>query len=244
MRFFHCFVVCFKALSCVHLKSSLICNAFFLSLLFFSYSFGPIQKAFGEENFNKEVASYTVNTHSLSTLASLTTTSTDSHPLWSLYARDILHTIAGDDTSAFFGFTPTIEIVSNPLPHAYVTRDGKLTFSSGILSLVRSRSEYAFLLAHELAHEMLGHTKHLAGGSHSEDLVDREITADSLAMDLLEEAGFEKEAGINLLKKLGDYGQEYGVRLGASRPSLSHRHSALQKLLANSKVRILSDKNI
>ncbi|MCB0333333.1 MAG: M48 family metalloprotease [Bdellovibrionales bacterium] len=151
-------------------------------------------------------------------------------PVWTLAANRILHTIAGDDTVAFFGFSPEIQIVSNPLPHAFVTSKGELTFSSGILGLVESSSEFAFLLAHEAAHGMLGHAGH-AENQSPDQLLAHEIAADAIALRLLSEAGYEQRAAVGLLRKLQDYGKEYGTSLGSFRPSLEHRRLALLSLL-------------
>ncbi len=150
-------------------------------------------------------------------------------PLWSLAARQILHTIAGDDTVAFFGFAPKIQIVSNPLPHAFVTSKGELTFSSGILGLIESSSELAFLLAHEAAHGMLGHS-HFHEQS-PDQLLAHEIAADAVALRLVSEAGYKQKACVELLQKLQGYGKEYGASLGSFRPSLEHRRQALLSLL-------------
>ncbi|MCB0352008.1 MAG: M48 family metalloprotease [Bdellovibrionales bacterium] len=152
---------------------------------------------------------------------------------WETLGRRVLHRLAGDDVNAYLGFVPRLRFVSNALPHAYISQNGTLTFSSGILHLVHSRSEFAFLLAHELAHGVLGH--HLRGPNDMNitlsEFIQREMQADMVAVKMLGEVGFEEQASLQLLERLVHFGEDSGVSLKALHPSLTARERQLVQTL-------------
>ena len=144
---------------------------------------------------------------------------------WERLGKTILHKIAGDDSRAYFGFQPTISVIQNPLPLAALTRKRTLVFSSGLLSLIKAEEEFAFLIAHELAHEMLGHLSDQH--RHSHWTLEEEVMADKVAVRILTEAGYDHTKGASLLQRLEAFGSESGVRFEELHPTLRGRRSNL-----------------
>lgn len=148
---------------------------------------------------------------------------------WELLGKQLLHSIGGDDSRSYFGFSPHITVVTNPLPFAALTGGSTLLFSSGLLEVLRTRDEYAFLIAHELAHEMLGHLS-----SHRQNTpwsLNEELEADQFALKLLRDSDFKVENSIQILHRLELFGGEAGLPLNRLHPTLSKRREQLQTLL-------------
>jgi predicted Zn-dependent protease len=81
--------------------------------------------------------------------------------------------------------------------------DGRhVIVTTGIASLSRSRDEIAFVIAHELAHNILGHAS--AGHEHgifgSSEAIRDEFQADSYAVRLMAKAGYDPAGGISFLR--------------------------------------------
>lgn len=90
-------------------------------------------------------------------------------------------------------------------PWAASIGGGTVVLSRGMLLAVRSEAELAFVVAHELAHGMLGHHDTLPP-SPSESIwhVDPalEQAADARAVQLLAQAGFDPRASISALQSV------------------------------------------
>jgi len=131
---------------------------------------------------------------------------------------------------------PRIKLVTNPRLYAYTCQDEKLVFSTGILSLVGSHSEFAFLIAHEIAHLVLKHgpVSPIAGTRDNlPESMQREIEADRLALRLVKNSGYPQGSGLDFLMRLSNYGKEQGVSMDMIYPSLSVRTAELRSLLGN-----------
>lgn len=149
---------------------------------------------------------------------------------WGSLGRRVLHKLAGDDVHAYLGFHPRLRFVSDALPHAFISQNGTLTFSSGILNLLESRSEFAFILAHELAHGVLGHHHHSTTSGTTlnfEEFVHRETEADRIALQMLAEGGYQPEDSLRLVERLVRFGENYGLSLQQVHPSLAVRQQKL-----------------
>lgn len=149
---------------------------------------------------------------------------------WERYWRDILHQLAGDDVSAYLGVIPVLSVQTAPRPNAYSISPNKVVISSGLLDLVETPSEFAFVLAHELAHVVLHHADR-ESPKEAGTMIRREIEADAYAMKLLRERGFDPGAGLSVLSKLREFGRENGALLEHSYPSLSVRFKVLDRTL-------------
>jgi len=84
--------------------------------------------------------------------------------------------------------------------------DGKhIIVTTGMTKFARSNDEIAFIIAHEMAHNILGHvhgqneTRGIfgIGSSRSKSI---EIDADSYAVQLMSKAGYQPDAGVSFLK--------------------------------------------
>ena len=86
------------------------------------------------------------------------------------------------------------------------TTPGSIDMSAGLFRFVRSDSELAFGIAHELSHFMLNHSARLSRarrkGRLSQSMKRRlETDADQAAVFLLIKAGFDPEAGVRFLNR-------------------------------------------
>lgn len=153
--------------------------------------------------------------------------------------KNILHDFAGDDISAYFGVTPAIMITADSAPNAYVTKINEIVLSNGLLKVVDSKAELAFVVAHELGHIVLRHnaadsSRYAFTGDSNvlHDGIAREIEADAFALKLLGASGFEPRSALRLLSRLAAFGADQGLTLTQSYPSLEARLAALNGQLA------------
>lgn len=93
----------------------------------------------------------------------------------------------------------------------------------------------AFVVAHELAHNILAHSERLrgissqfAGPADAQRIKDTEIEADALAVELVTNAGFDAEAAQRLLAKMA----KRGGKMPATYPSMAERIDMLKALVA------------
>lgn len=91
----------------------------------------------------------------------------------------------------------------------------QVILTSAIVQAISEDGELAVVMAHELAHILLGHADH---GRRSRDM---ERAADRLAVDLLAEAGFDPAEGIGLWHRLA--AEQRGPRLFSSHPAPRER---------------------
>jgi predicted Zn-dependent protease len=73
-----------------------------------------------------------------------------------------------------------------------------VAITTGMLRMARSDDEVAFVIAHEMAHNMLGHSQ--AGASRIFGGRRSEIAADQTAVGLMTYAGYRPESGISFLE--------------------------------------------
>ena len=147
--------------------------------------------------------------------------------------KGIFHKLGGDDLVAYFGFEPKIEVVSQHTPNAYAIGPSTIVISTALLDFLEGESELAFVLAHELAHLILGHThKNLAGNRELRSspwvrYLKAELAADNLALQLLKKGHYSGAPGLAVLKRLANFGAESGTSLGDIFPSLAIREGQL-----------------
>lgn len=136
-------------------------------------------------------------------------------------------------------------------PNAFVSEQGEVVITEGLLERLDGRDEIAFVLAHELAHLLKGHPRNLErhptrlerlrteierglGGSvvgtglnlllkavASYYSQEREREADEEAIRLMAKAGFHPAAAERVLKRLGE--EEEWLRWFRSHPFLAER---------------------
>jgi hypothetical protein len=79
-----------------------------------------------------------------------------------------------------------------------------VVITTGIAALADSPDEIAFVIAHEMAHNILGHSTEKARGLFGgiAQTKEEEMEADSFAVTLMHEAGYDPEGGISFLHKV------------------------------------------
>jgi len=149
---------------------------------------------------------------------------------WKHHTHKVLHMLSGDQPSAFLGFEPRMSIAQSPFPNAYIQPTGEITISQGILDLVQSDSELAFVIAHEIGHFLLEH--HLDNfnqGQSYRDYQDREIQADLLAIEMMGAVGLNTKSALTLLDRIAKFGGcHQGSSLGQLYPSIQARVEAIE----------------
>ncbi|MCB0336599.1 MAG: M48 family metalloprotease, partial [Bdellovibrionales bacterium] len=137
--------------------------------------------------------------------------------------KQILHTLAVDDLTAFFGFTPAIEIVQSNTVNAFAMAPGTLLLSTGLCQNFTSESEFAFVIAHEIGHLILHSEKY-----EDRHVESREFEADKFALQLLQKSGYNTQAGILLLTRLRNSPEAYDNGLLEARLALMQSEPMLE----------------
>lgn len=111
--------------------------------------------------------------------------------------------------------------------------DGRHVFlTTGLLALLSGDDQLAFVIAHEMAHNILGHAALQRAGA---SVRVEERDADRLGGELMLDAGYDPIVGVQALTKLG--GLDLGIRLFASHDSTPARIAAMRQLVAARRAR-------
>lgn len=139
------------------------------------------------------------------------------------YLKDTDETLKNDDSIQ-------VHFAQSNLPNAFVNNNNLVTISSGLLESINTSEELTFVIAHELSHIILGHTKKPID-SNINSLILQEIIADKLAIQLMRMSNNPKGSGANLLKRLGDTPLPYNQakKLLDTHPSIKARLEMLAK---------------
>ena len=118
--------------------------------------------------------------------------------------------------------------------------DGRHVFlTTGLLSRLGNDDELAFIVAHEMAHNILHHATIMRSGSVKHGLRrtlgrsgrivrEAERAADAFGGELMIDAGFDPVRGAGILRRLG--GSDLGVDLFAAHDSADKRIAAMRAL--------------
>lgn len=155
------------------------------------------------------------------------------HNSWIGFGERLIGTLSASQIDPFLTEIPKITVVESTIPNAIITSNMELRLSTGLLKLVRSDAEYAFVLAHELAHLILGHVERrdVVTPEEPQDMafyIEREVAADRLAQKILKRANFDAAAALSILTRVGTLKDERGDPLALSYPSLAARLSELK----------------
>lgn len=144
--------------------------------------------------------------------------------------RTALHRLAGDDLFAFFGYLPVIKVIPDARPNAYALPPDTIMITEGLLGFIEHPDELAFVLAHELGHLTLHDDKAVSAlhGHTLNRLYKQELEADAFAMDLLDDADIPARSGVQLLRRIHDFGSTRGTSYGTAYPSLTIRLRRLE----------------
>ncbi len=138
---------------------------------------------------------------------------------------------------------PTLDVVDKDEINAFAAiRKGETADSSvvvcneGLLnaSVEGNADRLAYILGHELAHHLLGHTKRVAGETEflrATFTREQELTADRRGMELALRAGFSYKSGLTALRRMIELGLNYSSfeGLSADHPSWLDRIAQLDK---------------
>lgn len=119
----------------------------------------------------------------------------------------ILFSLGGDDLQSFLGFTPKVVIVPSSLPNASIDT-AELRITSGLLELTKNESELEFVIAHELGHVLLRHSRPNDFALRSE-LVEQESEADRIALNLLGGSQSDLENASSILQRAAIFYDRY-----------------------------------
>ena len=120
---------------------------------------------------------------------------------------------------------PRLYVVEASAPQADLLGARVLRLRTGLLAAVANEDELAFVLAHELAHDALGHTQ--ARRQAGWDATRAELEADAAAAQALARLGYQAGAGRALLRRLAGVlpeHQQLGARIAAL-PGLAVAHT-------------------
>ncbi len=129
-----------------------------------------------------------------------------------------------------------ITMVACVEPLAFSLGNGQILFSQGLVKRLPNESELAFVLAHELAHEILRHQDTI----HSENMGEApaelsrgmELEADRAAIGLVAYAGYDPRSASMALNHLSKIGSDDEAAAGY--PSPAERLAQLGKLIRSS----------
>jgi Zn-dependent protease with chaperone function len=119
--------------------------------------------------------------------------------------------------------------------------DGRhVFFTTGLLAKLRNDDELAFLIAHEMAHNILGHAVVMRSaavkrgigrtlGRSGAVVRETERAADRLGAQLMMDAGFDPLKGIEVLRRLD--GADLGIALFQEHDPAGTRMAAIRKLV-------------
>lgn len=175
--------------------------------------------------------SYSFFTYILAVLASCSVASSPStdlpQPTASTLHASALITHYGEITGSFkdayfaslltrldpdiFSAHQNVHIINTPDPLAFLSDYSSWVISKGLIQKLRSEGELAFVLAHELGHQRLGHLNRLhhttENGSSGYDL-SLELEADQFALAMITKAGYPAESAVRSLLNFYSYMQD------------------------------------
>jgi predicted Zn-dependent protease len=145
--------------------------------------------------------------------------------------KQIMERLGYSDQSGY-----TIRILSTNQPAAFSPGAKVILLSRGLVRLLNSESQVAFVIAHELSHYHLGHVEeasHIGSEQSSEWRKDLEIAADQKALTLLVRGGYETTEAVAALQTV--YKHVQGSNEKAIYPSLVERITAISQQIASAR---------
>ncbi len=149
-----------------------------------------------------------------------------------------LERLAGDlvDSGAFEGKIPRFHVLDSRAVNAFSHAGDHIYVSRGIFDLAQTDAEFQFVIAHELAHQRLGHAAarveqmaqgpgaeiglapwlyHLIALGYSDE---QEFAADAWAYQTIRRAGRSRREALGFLRRYGIYAEEHDLSLGHRPP--------------------------
>ena len=101
--------------------------------------------------------------------------------------------------------SPEVILLDTPMLGAYSGAGHYIILTRGLALTLASEGELAFVLAHEMAHRILGHFgegNELGDSTISDAALEREMSADGYALELLARAGFAPASAIAAIRSV------------------------------------------
>lgn len=127
-----------------------------------------------------------------------------------------------------------IHIFESAAPNAFSAGFGNLILTKSMIQACANEAELASILAHEMSHYYSAHSE--SGSSYS---LEREIQADTLALSLIELAGYQLNASITALTILYRQGTENVSK--EKQENLELRTENLTKLISRKNIWGITD---
>jgi|LakMenEpi03Aug12_release.lakeMendotaPanAssembly.Ray.scaffolds.fasta_scaffold588101_2 predicted Zn-dependent protease len=143
--------------------------------------------------------------------------------------KQVMERLGYSDQSGY-----TIRILSTNQPAAFSPGAKVILLSRGLIRLLNSESQVAFVIAHELSHYHLGHVEeasHIRTEQSSAWRKDLEIAADQKALALLIRGGYETTEAVTALQTV--YRHVQGSNEKAIYPSLVERITSISQQIAS-----------
>lgn len=157
----------------------------------------------------------------------------------SVLRKGVEHTLRIDPT---YGCPSQVYLARSEQRNAYA--DGRHVFvTTGLLGKLRNNDELAFLIAHEMAHNILGHAAIMRGpdvkrgvgrtlGRSGDMIRGLERAADRLGAQLMLDAGFDPLKGADVLRRLN--GGNLGIALFQEHDPTAIRIATIRTLVQGS----------
>lgn len=145
--------------------------------------------------------------------------------------KQVMERLGYSDQSGY-----TIRILSTHQPAAFSPGAKVILLSRGLIRLLNSESQVAFVIAHELSHYHLGHVEEASqiGSEQSREWrKELEIAADQKALALLVRGGYETTEAVAALQTV--YRHVQGSNEKAMYPSLIERITAISQQIASAR---------
>ena len=121
-----------------------------------------------------------------------------------------------------------IIVLNADIPLAFTAGGGIILISKGLLLKLHDEGELAFIVAHEIGHEILGHTAEIRSGSTSDTFKSHELEADAFALKSIGSAGYPPDSAIKAVAH--SYRELWSIE--GDHPSAEARIKALEFLVS------------
>lgn len=126
----------------------------------------------------------------------------------------------------------TLVLINSDSVFAATPGSGLIAISKGLIKRLQVEGELAFIVAHELSHQILGHRTNQANSSSRKDW---ELRADSQALGLIALAGYDPRIAERALIRASDSRLLWEqIPEGNEYPSLEERLNSIRSLIADS----------
>jgi len=154
-------------------------------------------------------------------------------PLVERYLEGILVRLNAAVASRRQSIVPKLTLLSTSTVVALAPDEDTILISQGMLRTLANEAELAFVLAHERAHQQLGHTALDVDEVSASKRKSLELAADQRAIAVMAAAGYDPRAAFGALKRT-DVQDSQGLTNRADYPDLEEREKAALSFLSGS----------